>query len=502
MPPDGTAASQPAAGPPPGAAGGTFATFARLAASYSLVTLLGPFFTLALTPIYTRLLLPADYGIVEATGTLSAFVTTFVLFSLDQSLAVHFFRGDPARQRSLATTAVALVAAFGLALAVALLVLAEPLAVFLLRDANLAVLFRLVAVNAVTAPAYYLILAALRLQMRPGRVNLLALSFLFATILSNVVLVVVLRLQALGVIASQALANTVACLVGLALASHSLRGSLSRSLAAPLLVTGASLLPGAVSVLLLNGIDRLFLTQFVSHTDLGLYAIANKLASMLYVLMSAAWYAWWPMALEMSGRPEAPRTYARMFEFLAALTMSLALAIGLFAPEILAVFTRDLYVPAAPYTLALLVYFGPASFLSQMFFIGLYVRQQTHWVSLGHMLAAGINIALNLLLIPPYGVWGAVWATVLAGLALLAYAYFAGQRFLAVPYRLGRLLALAGLYGGLVAAFLLVPALHNLPLKAAGLAAFGLGLLALRLVSLSQARQALSALRAWRRPPP
>jgi len=42
----------------------TLARVIRLTAGYSLVTLLGPVFTVVLTPLYTRLLVPADYGVV------------------------------------------------------------------------------------------------------------------------------------------------------------------------------------------------------------------------------------------------------------------------------------------------------------------------------------------------------------------------------------------------------------------------------------------------------
>ena len=63
----------------------------RLSAGYSLVTLAGPVLTILLTPLYTRVLSPADYGVVEAATTVSAFVNTLVLFAMDQALNAHFF---------------------------------------------------------------------------------------------------------------------------------------------------------------------------------------------------------------------------------------------------------------------------------------------------------------------------------------------------------------------------------------------------------------------------
>ncbi|MGH2525031.1 MAG: lipopolysaccharide biosynthesis protein, partial [Anaerolineales bacterium] len=321
------------------------------------------------------------------------------------------------------------------------------------------------------------------------------LAFLAATITSNVVMVLGLRFKATGVIAANVIANVFACGLGLVLASQSLRGSFSGPLARALIRTGVSLLPGTFSFLLLAGVDRILLTQFVSPADLGLYAIANKLASMLYVLLGPAWNAWWPMALEMAPQPDAPRQYARMSEYFVAGSMLLALGLGLFAPEILGVFTRAAYVPAAPYALALMIYVGPLSFMAQFLFTGLYARKRTHLVSLAYLVAAAVNITLNILLNPLIGVWGAVWATVWAGVVLLAIAYAAGQRALPIPYRWRRIAGLSAVYLGLVTAYLLWPALNTLSFKLGAGLLLAAAIPAVGIVSRQQVQIALQALR-------
>jgi O-antigen/teichoic acid export membrane protein len=461
----------------------TLARVIRLTAGYSLVTLLGPVFTVVLTPLYTRLLVPADYGVVEAATTLAAFINTLVLFSFDQALSAHYFDGDDSQRRSLVTSAVMISGALGLLAGAGLLLLAQPLAILLFKDPGRRLLIDLLAVEALATPLYTLLLTALRLQTNVRRVNALALTFLLATVISNVVLILVLHYRATGVVAANTIATVLACGLGLALAWPLLRGRFSPALAGALLRTGASLLPGAFSFLVLAGIDRVMLTQYVSQTDLGLYSIANKLASLLFVVLSAAWYAWWPLALEMGTQPDAPRQYARMLEYFTAAGMVLGLGLGLLAPEILALATRTLYVPAAPYALVLMAYYGPLGFAASSFFIGLYIRKRTHWISLAYLAAAAANVGLNLWLDTAWGVWGAVWATIGASLVLVLIAYFTGQATLKVPYRLGRLLALSAVYSGAVAAYLAVPALGTLVGRLALLAAMSAAVLVLGIVT-------------------
>jgi O-antigen/teichoic acid export membrane protein len=479
----------------------TLARFLRLTAGYSLVTLVGPIFTVLLTPLYTRVLAPADYGVVEAVTTLAAFVNTFVLLSLDQALGAHFYdeRGPdaPAYQRRLVATALALTASLAALAAAGLVLAARPVALALFKDAGRAPLIWLIALGILVTPIYSVLVAGLRLQMRVRPVNWLGLTYLFAFVGSSVLLILGLGFRASGVVAASVIANALGAGLGLVLAGGMLLGRPSPALLPPLLRTGLSLLPGAYSFLVLAGVDRLLLTQFVSQTDLGLYSIANKLASMLYVLLGAAWQAWWPLALQLAGQPSARQQYARMLEYLGALTMSLALALGLFAPEILAFFTRDVYVPAAPYALGLMIYTGPLGFAVQLFFIALYIEKRTQWISAAYLLAAAANVVLNLWLDPVIGVWGAVWATVGAAALLAVMAYSLGQRFYPIPYRLGRLAGLSLVYLALVGLMLARPALMSLPLKVGALALFAAAVLALRIVTPRQLAQGYVEVRGF-----
>ena len=370
-----------------------------------------------------------------------------------------------------------------------------PLARLLFKDPGRIYIIILLSISTMAGSVYSVTSAALRLQMNVKRVNTLGLAFLLATVANNVLFVLILHLKATGIVAAITLTNSLAAGLALILARDTLWGKFSLQLLKPLARTGLSLLPGGISTLLLMSADRLLLTQFVSPGEIGLYSIANKLASMMYILSNAAWSAWWPMALEMASKSESPRQYARMFEYFVAGTMLLALAIGAFAPNILAIFTRSAYVPAAPYALVLLIYFGPIGSMFGFFQIGFYVHKRTHVISALYFTSAAVNIALNLLLNPIVGVWGAVWATVIAGTVLVALAYFSGQRMFPVPYRLLRFFALTAAYLVLVAAFLLIPAFSAVAFKASALLLFALVIPAVGVVSRGQLQLGLQLVR-------
>lgn len=440
----------------------TLKRLARFSAAYSLSALIGPLFTVLLTPLYTRVLEPADYGVVDVLMTLSALLVALASAGMDQALSAHFFdrpeaEGGDGWRRNLSTTALIIVG--GLALVAALLVaaFAEPLAQALFHDPARRVTVLLLAVNVASLPLYNLTIVALRLRMRVAQANLVSLVYLFGLIGAAIVLVLGLRLRATGIIAANAIASTLATAIGLAVGARGLRGQPSVSLGRALLAVGVGALPASIGLLVFNNIDRLLLTQFVSPTDLGLYSIANKLSSMSYVVMSPVLAAWWPMALEMVNRPDAPRQFARFFEYFLVAGCLLALGIGLGAPEILTWFTRDAYVPAAPYALALLAYNGPVGFAFAFLQVALVARKRTGLISLAFLISAASNIVLNLILMPRIGVWAAVIATVVAGIIHTGILYRFAQRVYPVRYRWLRILVLLGGFAAIVLAFVAQP---------------------------------------------
>jgi O-antigen/teichoic acid export membrane protein len=461
----------------------------RISAGYSLVALVGPVFTLLLTPLYTKVLEPADYGVIDVALTIGSILTILMLLGMDQAVTAYYFQIGESEKRDLFTTAFGLLFILSVSIIALVVLFARPLGAFLFNDPARDNTLRLAALNALSLCAVMLAGTWLRLRMDLKRVNALAFASLFAMVALNVFFVLIMRYKAMGVIAANTVANTIAATVGLALVIK-LFSKFSRAWIKPLLTTGLGIVPGIVGYIALANADRIMLTQYVSPHELGLYSTANKLASMCYVIMSIPWSAWWPIALEMGNKPDAPKQYARMLEYFAAASMFVSLLIGLFAPTILLIFTRAEYVPAAPYVIVLLMYVGPINLATQFFNIGLFVGKKTHLMSVVFIVAACVNISLNLLWDGTYGAWGAAWATVIAGVVQLALTFYFSRRTLFVDYRWVRLTTLLTYFLLTTLLFLSVDQMQSIALRLLALLAFivtvfGVGILSTRHVELA-----------------
>jgi O-antigen/teichoic acid export membrane protein len=190
-----------------------------------------------------------------------------------------------------------------------------------------------------------------------------------------------------------------------------------------LLRSGALLLPTLMASWMLQVVDRLFLVKYISTTELGYYAMANKMASLLSVAMSPIYSAWMPLALAKQHDLDAKQQLAAMARYLVVGALSGSLGLGLFATEILIVLTRAPYLPAAPYV-GLLTYVHVFTAISVSLTICGLIDKRLTAISGAVGGGAIINLGLNFWLIPQYGLWGATLATVVGYAVPVALLYW------------------------------------------------------------------------------
>jgi len=410
----------------------------RMIIGYGAVQWAGPLLSLIFTPIITRVLNPADYGVADYVFTISSAIAIVATFGLPQALTTHFNdQSDSVWQRRVVGSALVPALAFAAIASVALLILAPWIAQVSFGNQMHTSLFQLVGAAFTSGTVGMILTTAAQsaLRVRWG------MTFSVATVLTmamgNVLFIVILRLGAMGLLLTPILtAATVSVLS--AIIARSLIGAPSWSTVKLLLKSGAWLLPGAAAVWALQMVDRLFLVRYVSTTELGHYAIANKLAGLLYVALSPLYTAWTPLALATQNDPNARERYASMSRIFVGVVLLAALGLSLFSTEILIILTRPAYLPASPYV-GFLVYGQVFGGIGTLFYAGALASRLLKEVSWSALVGAGVNMLLNFALVPTYKIWGATIATVIGMAVPQLFLYVWVQRKYPIPYPISKL---------------------------------------------------------------
>jgi O-antigen/teichoic acid export membrane protein len=423
------------------------ARLARHSAVYGLGGLASRILAVLLLPLYTKYLTPADYGRIETVIAASAVLVIVLRMGISTAFFRFYFDAtDPARRTLVVRTSfwfTMVMATAGLVLG---LILAPEIA-HVLRLGPHANLVRAAAVGLWAQMNYEQLTSLFRVEERSVAFVTASLVNLLVTVGATVLLVVVLDRGAIGVIVGNFTGTLFVYVVLLVYRRYQLGLQFDRGLLRAMNRFGMPLVPAALALWAINFIDRWLIAIFKDQAEVGVYSVAVRIASAVVFLLIAFRTAWPAFAYSIEDDSMARRTYSYVLTYVVYVTCWASLALGVLAPWLVHLLARNPAFYRASDAVALLAFSGAAYAGYTVLAIGSGRARKTqgNWIVAGA--AAALNVGLNVVLIPPYGMIGAAVATLAAYLALFAGMFLYAQRVYPVAYQWRRVLTAASVAG-------------------------------------------------------
>lgn len=405
-------------------------------AVYGLPSILQRFVGILTVPIFSRLLAPSDYGILGMTSSMAVCVTVLVVLGLDNSAALYYYdaRDEADRKATVATWIYFYLLTSTLAAGLMLLMSARLSGRFLNSAQNQDIV-RLVAVTFWLTGIWSLSQRLLRIQRKKWWVVWLTIANTVLATGLSLLFVAGLKKGVRGMYYGQLGAAIPYFLLNLWV----IRQWLSpRYISLPrlkqLLAVGLPVVPASLAYWVIGLLDRFFIEHYRGLGDVGLYSIGGALAAAVALLVQAFQQAWGPFAFSIKNEPTARQTYARVLTYFALLTCAAAAALSVFTPEILRILTPKAYAGAG----AVVAYLALASIGHGVYYIasiGVNLVKKTAHIGWTTMVAAGVTIGLNLVLVPRWGMVGAAVSAIVAHWTAAALLFAMSQRCYRIPYR-------------------------------------------------------------------
>jgi O-antigen/teichoic acid export membrane protein len=409
---------------------------ATTGAAYTAASILSKLIAVALLPLYTRYLTPADYGAAEVLFAAVVAASIVIRFGVIEAVLRFYYKGGEDPDRVVATSFAAL---FWLATAGALVALpfAEPLSeALLVRPAPDLVRIAIGGLWVLTLHEYLLTL--FRLEERARAFFAVTIVNVLVAIGLTVVLVVGEDEGARGLLLGSYASGAVFVLGLIAAHRRKLSLRIDRPLLRRMLRFGLPTMPAELSLYLLNFVDRIIIVRTVGLAEAGLYSLAVKFAQGVNVLVRGFQLAWPPLAYSIRDDDEARRAYAAVVTWFVAACAFVVVAMWLFArwlarglaaPEFF-----ESYEAVGLISAAVTLY---ALYMVQLVILGRTGRTEFNFPAT--LAALAVNVVLNLVLVPPFGIVGAGLALVASYLVVVVLMYGFTQRLFAVSYEWGRL---------------------------------------------------------------
>ncbi len=428
-------------------------------AIYGLSSIVSRLLNYLLVPLYTRVFLPEEYGVVTELYAILTFVT--ILFTYGMETSFFHFSEKEERPGSVYGTAMLSLLGSSVLLMGLMMIFSQPIANILRYQdhAEYIVYFALIlSADAVSAIPF----ARLRQQNKARRFALLKSLNIIINIGLNLFFLVacpVLIGSGTGLLHELALAvyspaigvayvfisNLMASLITILLLLPELAGQrliFNRALWKRMILYALPLLIGGLAGMINETLDRVILKSLLTDKStamqqLGIYGACYKIPMLMTLFIQTYRYAAEPFFFAQQKKKNNTQVYATVMKYFVLVCAFIFLGIMMYL-DILKYFVGEKYrsgLPVVPVLLLANMCLGIFVNLSMWYKLTGQTRYGAYFAFFG----AFVTIVLNVVLIPLMGYMGAAWATLVCYFLMMVLSYLTGQKHYPIPYDLRRI---------------------------------------------------------------
>lgn len=415
-------------------------------------------------PIMTRLLTPADYGVIQLIEMTFDMLTILAGSRIGSGIYRFYHKADTQEEKNgvLSTALLFLLTSFSV-IAVAAWFSAESLSQLIFETDRYATAIRVASLSFPWMGTMGVTLGYLRMLDRALSWVLVGLVKSVIQLVMVVVLLGFLGMDLTGVFVATLIANTI---TGGWLVSTMLKAtgiSFVPSAARDLFRFGMPLVVTQVATFFTTFADRYFLQKSFGESEVGLYALGYTFG---FLLMQVGYtpfsHVWGPIRFEVAKTENPSPAIARTFVLINCLFLTVGVGLGLFTFDLLRIMSPATFWRAAdfvPIILIAYVFHAWSGFLN----LGIMIREKTKFITLADWSAAIVALIGYLYLIPIYGSWAAAWSTAAAFGVRVAMIHWAAQKLWYVEYDWPPVVRLSVLAVATVVIGLLLPEMPLVP---------------------------------------
>ena len=369
-----------------------------------------------LLPLYTSQLDPSEYGNYDFICTLSVFLCPIITLLMEESMFRYLIDADSKVQRKKIITQTIIYTFFG----TVLFTIIAALIMGFGTD------YTPMYITAIITFVISNILIGLSnaLSRGLGKIKLYSVSnFILgiSTIILNIVFILSLNAGAEGLLWANTIANAFTAIVILGILKlPKYIGKIDKPLMKDMIKYSIPLVPNSISWSIINMSDKIILTQMVSSAANGIYAMANKFPNIINVLYGYFYTAWKESAAKIVKEDNKNQYYNSIYHdakrFLYAVTICLIAVMPFAFP----IFINEAYNEAYVYIPIVMI----ATYYSNLssFYGGIFsAYKDTKIMGTTTIVAAVINLVIDLLLVNTLKIYAACFSTLIANLIVYFY---------------------------------------------------------------------------------
>lgn len=411
--------------------------FLKDSAWYSLGNVANKVLQICMVPFFARVLSPANYGVLEMLMVATTIVNTTIALEIHQAISRFFPELDDERRKQYMSTAIL----FSLAVYLIFFIFA----MFFWRNLNLILfdnmvnyhVYILMLVSVVSSYSFSFLNNQLRWLLMAKENVLCNIVNSFFTLTTSFFLVIILKTGIIGMIIGMIIGNFLAISMTAFYGKKYISTSFSQEYLKIMLKFSYPAAISSICIIFGSFIDRIFIKEYMTLSDLGIYSMGYKIAGIVSVIISGIQGSLMPLVYRAYRDENTKRSMVVIFKWVIFLFLSLFLFVGIFSNNIVSLFLGSQFAGAG--LIAPLMILAVTMSNLYIFAPGIHIAKKTKIITAINIIVTLISICLNFMLIPRFGLEGAAVANVIrAGIFCFLFFYIS-FKFYPLHYEWGRI---------------------------------------------------------------
>ena len=413
-------------------------------AVYGISTILGRFLNFILTPIYTQVFPPSEFGVFSNVYAYIALLNIVFIYGMDSAYLKFASNEEPSKKKDNFSTPLFAVLLSSIFLSLIMIFFRSSVnEVFRLPEKYSYFIYYVVTIISVDAICSIPFIR-LRLERKSKKFAIFKLSNILINVACNLILIFGLKMGIEAVFIS----NLIASVSSLILLFPEIFSNLIFRIDLPILkrffVFGIPYLPAGIASQIVQVIDRPIMELLTNMKMVGIYQANYKLGIFMMLFVSMFQYAWQPFFLTNSKEDNAKELFSKVLTYFTLIGSVILIVLSLYIDDLVKIhiFGRTIIHSAywSGLSIVPVVLFG---YLFNGMYVnlsaGLYIEEKSIYAPITVGIGAACNIIVNFTLIPVMGMMGAAIATFASYFVMTISIYFVTQRFYRMNYELAKI---------------------------------------------------------------
>lgn len=404
-------------------------------AIYTLGNLLPKVAAFLLLPLYTRCMSTTDYGIVSLLVVVTFILDVLFSLAIDRSMYRLYYDYKTVEQKKAYMGTLFLSLLFVSTIMMLLIFPLRGQLSILIKGIPVEKFFTATILTSYLSVFRLIPLTYFRVEMRPWRFLSYSLGEYLLLTVFVVYFVVFQQLGAWGMILGGLIAKSIMTVFYLMALVRLIYFRFDLSIFRASLKFSLPIIPGLMSGWIIMGIDRIFIEHYYGMSEVGVYSLGYRLASLVLLLLTAFAQAYSPYFYKEASSADQVRAKERLW-----VCNNAFMAVAILAATGLSLFAKDLVVLAfderfvAAYVVVPVVAFGcMVCQTAGILHFSAYQNKKTMPIVWVLIITAVLNVLLNWWLIPNFGAMGAAWSTLISFSIGFVVKYFLVKRYYFIP---------------------------------------------------------------------